>query len=258
MKSLVSFWKKDPTNKLIVLVAAGLALGIVSLAVMLARMPDGKSLRGALADVVPGLDDPAAIPSILPATPTRPPTWVPHPTRTPTAPVFGTPTGIPASSELPSATLSPSPDATADMTASAACLPAGPAQAGRVVEIVDGNTIKVLINDKVYVVRYLGLITPDAENPFHQAAISGNSEIVFGHDVTLVADGIDKDPSGRLLRYVSVGETLVNLELIREGLAATDTSAARLSCAEAFAAAEQSAIDARAGQWSLPGPTRTP
>jgi len=257
MKTLIAFWRKDILNRLIVVVSIGLALGLISLSILVMRMPAGKSLRGAALDLIPGLGRPAAaIPTMAQPAPSATATWFPHPTRTPTAPQATAtipslpPTGPPA--------VTPSPTLEDGKGIGAACIPNNPPERGRVVDILDGNTVKVLMQDKVYVVRYLGISAPEASNPFYQAATSRNSELVFGKDVTLTGDTVDKDPDGRLLRYVTAGQTFVNLQLISEGLASAVDAGPDLACGGVFSRAGQEAQRDKVGQWSLPATPGSP
>jgi endonuclease YncB( thermonuclease family) len=170
-------------------------------------------------------------------------TFLPLPTFTPTL-ELSTPTPQP-----------PTPTDTPLPLTGAACLPkdSSQIQTGKALDIIDGNTIKVLMNDKVYVVRYIGIAAPDAESPYSQAASMRNGELVFARDITLIRDVTDKDASGYLLRYVLVGETFVNLELIQLGLATAIDSAPDSACADVFKSAEQAAIAAQIGLW-IPAP----
>jgi micrococcal nuclease len=97
---------------------------------------------------------------------------------------------------------------------------------------VDGDTIDVSIRGLTFRVRYLGIDTPETRNPETgieaggKDAASRNRELVRGQRVILVSDpnDNDKDPYGRWLRYVIVGDIFVNYQLVREGLALLYTS----------------------------------
>ena len=174
------------------------------------------------------------------------------PTRT-SLPATSTPTDIPASatkalSTLPAFTpTTSSPAATTETS----CIPNNPPAIARVLEIVDGNTIKVFVNDLVYVVRYIGVEAPqDDVNSIK--VFRDNSELVFRKDVTLIADATDKDENGRLLRYVLVGDTFVNLQLLEDGWGKSVDVPPNSSCAQAFKAAEEIAMQSALGIWSIP------
>ena len=108
--------------------------------------------------------------------------------------------------------------------------------------------MKVLIDDLVYQVRYLGIKTPEDEN-YAQMATFKNGEHVYLKEITLIGDGIDKDPVGRLLRYVTVDDKFVNLELIHQGYALVDETMPASACAQVFESAEEDARTAQRGIW---------
>jgi len=167
-------------------------------------------------------------------------------------------TSTPTQTAVVSTQVSPSPTPPLSPTTPASCIPAASPLAARVVEIIDGNTIKVLLSDGlVYVVRYLGVDSPKAEANAFQAYLA-NSELVFQKDVTLISDDMDKDPAGRLLRYVLAGDTFVNLKLLEVGQGLVTSQPGAYSCAEAFMAAERSAAQSARGMWAAPTPVPTP
>jgi endonuclease YncB( thermonuclease family) len=88
-----------------------------------------------------------------------------------------------------------------------------------VVRVVDGDTIEVRIGTQTYSVRYVGINTPESDEPCYADARSANSSLVSGQTVTLVKDTSETDRYDRLLRYIYVGNTFVNAELVRQGFA---------------------------------------
>ena len=113
------------------------------------------------------------------------------------------------------------------------------------------------MDDLVYVVRYIGVDLPQDQRNAFQAYLA-NSDLVFRKDITLIADTVDKDSSGRLLRYVLVGETFVNQQLLQSGLGMAAALSPDFSCTVAFQAAESSAVQAGRGMWAAPTPVPTP
>ena len=98
-----------------------------------------------------------------------------------------------------------------------ACGP--PADTVRVIEVIDGDTIVIEGGERV---RYIGVDTPEVgppAQPFALEAWQANRELVEGKIVRLEQDVSETDRYGRLLRYVYVGNTLVNAELVMRGLA---------------------------------------
>lgn len=88
-----------------------------------------------------------------------------------------------------------------------------------VTEIIDGDTIDVEINGVGYRVRYIGINTPERDEPCYSEATAANARLVAGNRVTLVRDESNTDPYGRLLRYVYVGSQMVNALLAQDGWA---------------------------------------
>jgi micrococcal nuclease len=63
---------------------------------------------------------------------------------------------------------------------------------GRVVGIIDGDTIEVLHNQHLECVRLSGIDCPEKEQDFGQRAKQAASDLAFGKEVTLQTYGYDK------------------------------------------------------------------
>jgi micrococcal nuclease len=85
-----------------------------------------------------------------------------------------------------------------------------------VVRVIDGDTIVIQGGERV---RYIGIDAPERDEPLGPAATQLNGEMVGGKRVRLEKDVSNRDRYGRLLRYVYVDGTLVEGELVRQGLA---------------------------------------
>lgn len=92
-------------------------------------------------------------------------------------------------------------------------------ETARVVQVIDGDTIDVNLNGEQVRVRYVGVNTPERDQSCYSEARAANSSMVSGQNVTLLRDTSDTDQYGRLLRYVYVGDTFVNEQLVRDGWA---------------------------------------
>jgi endonuclease YncB( thermonuclease family) len=252
MQKFSRFWKKDFLNKIIVLVVLLIATVVaVDLFLYMTHRPSGSSLvadlfptpttelrviltrNAATAEYKAALETARVPPTIttMPFTPRPKATNLP-----PTSPVSST--GTIAVTATPTQTLGLD------------CIPASPVQTGKVVSIVDGYTVKVLIDGLVYTVRYLGIELPEHEGYAEQASVL-NGKLVYSKEIDLIADKQEKDQLGRLLRYVTVDGMLVNLELVQQGLATTQNTEPLFACAEVFKQAEQSARDAQRGYWKI-------
>lgn len=94
---------------------------------------------------------------------------------------------------------------------------AGDGEVGWVLTVIDGDTIDVDLNDETVRVRYVGVNTPERDEVCYSDATRANRALVERQTVRLVADVSDTDRFGRLLRYVYVGDTFVNQQLVAEG-----------------------------------------
>ncbi len=119
----------------------------------------------------------------------------------------------------------------------------------RVVNVVDGDTIDVELKGRVYRVRYIGIDAPERGEPLYEEATQANADLVAGRSVSLEADVREEDRFGRLLRYVHVGEIMVNEELVRRGLATAIMVPPDVAHAEEFSALEEMAREAGFGIW---------
>ncbi len=108
--------------------------------------------------------------------------------------------------------------------------PPGDGEVAFVIDVTDGDTIKVeLENGVIERVRYIGIDTPETVHPdepvepWGPEASAANEFLVDGRWVLLERDVSDRDRFDRLLRYVWVetpdGPLLVNDALVALGLA---------------------------------------
>jgi endonuclease YncB( thermonuclease family) len=99
----------------------------------------------------------------------------------------------------------------------------------RVVEVIDGDTIKVDIGEKIVTVRLIGIDTPEIANPhnpqndyFGPEAARYTKQLLENQLVYLIPDPMqsNRDKYDRLLRYVFLEDgTLINAKLVAEGYA---------------------------------------
>ena len=126
----------------------------------------------------------------------------------------------------------------------------------RVVRVVDGDTINVEINGKVEPLRYIGIDTPETVDPrktvqcFGIEASKKNKELVEGKLVRLEKDITDLDKYKRLLRYVWLGDTLINQELVMQGYAKSYSYPPDIKYQDKFVAAEKKAREDKLGLWT--------
>jgi micrococcal nuclease len=135
---------------------------------------------------------------------------------------------------------------------------------GLVANVVDGDTIDVLIDGQEFRVRYTGIDTPETVDPrrpvecFGREADGRNRELVEGKTVGLERDVSETDRFGRLLRYVWVNGEMVNARLVEEGYATASAFPPDVRHSELFAALESQARADERGLWgpacATPGP----
>lgn len=100
----------------------------------------------------------------------------------------------------------------------------------KVVDVVDGDTIKADIRGKIETIRLLGIDTPETVDPrkpvqcFGKAASDKMKNFVQGKNVILIDDSTqgNRDKYSRLLRYVYLPDsvrTFVNGEMVKQGYA---------------------------------------
>jgi micrococcal nuclease len=129
---------------------------------------------------------------------------------------------------------------------------------GRVLRVVDGDTILVAVSGRQERVRYIGVDTPETVKPhtrvqcFGKRASAANHRLVDGREVRLVADAEARDRYGRLLAYVYRADDglFINEALIRGGYATTLAITPNVRFAERFTALARQARDAGRGLWS--------
>jgi micrococcal nuclease len=114
-----------------------------------------------------------------------------------------------------------------------------------VTNIIDGDTIVIVGGERV---RLLGVDTPEKGEYMYKEAKARLEQLVEQKEVTLIKENENKDKYDRLLRWVFLNETNVNLVLIQEGLARCyfyGASKYQKQCAEL----EITAIKSKLGLW---------
>ena len=134
--------------------------------------------------------------------------------------------------------------------------PEGEGVRAEVQRIVDGDTIRVMIDGASERVRYIGVDTPEvgrgkrASEPLAEAATQANRRLVGDGPVRLVYDVAPRDRYGRLLAYVySKGGTFVNAALVEEGYAQVMTVPPNVRHRDLFRRLEAAARESDRGLW---------
>lgn len=126
-------------------------------------------------------------------------------------------------------------------------LPDAPSETAVVTEVIDGDTIEVLLDGQLYRVRYIGIDTPEREEACFSDATAANAAYVDGQTVRLVQDVSHTDRFDRLLRYVYVDEVLINAELVAGGWAESKRYQPDDTLYDYLEALEATAVEAQLG-----------
>jgi len=119
---------------------------------------------------------------------------------------------------------------------------------GFVVKVVDGDTLELNTTEKV---RLLGINAPERGEPFYQEAKNMLAELVLNKKVYLEKDREERDRYGRLLRYVYLGDEMVNLKMVEEGYATVYFPEGDGRYRKILENGEEEARDMKKGLWSL-------
>lgn len=125
--------------------------------------------------------------------------------------------------------------------------------------VIDGDTVELADGRRL---RYIGMDTPELVDPrkpvecFANEAKEENKRLVDGKKVRLEKDVSQTDKYSRLLRYVWVGDVMVNDYLVRQGFAHASAYPPDVTHSEQLLEAEREAREHHRGLWSgCPVPT---
>jgi micrococcal nuclease len=125
-----------------------------------------------------------------------------------------------------------------------------------VVRVIDSDTLQVRLGDRLEMVRYIGINTPEIHHPtkgrevYGDQAREANRSLVEGQRVRLVFDVRPRDRFGRLPAYVFVGDLFVNAQLLRDGFAEVATFPPNVRYRDSFVVLQKEARTARRGLWA--------
>jgi micrococcal nuclease len=125
----------------------------------------------------------------------------------------------------------------------------------KVISVIDGDTIILESGEKV---RYIGIDAPESYMPkmgvsqfYGKDAWDLNKKLVEGKKVSLELDVQEKDPEGRLLAYVYVGDVFVNAELVKQGQAEAARYPPNTKHQDLFEKLELTAKKKKLGIWGI-------
>jgi len=112
--------------------------------------------------------------------------------------------------------------------------------------VIDGDTVKLTSGETV---RLIGINTPETRERYSSEAMEYLEQLLEEGEVTLEEDVTNRDQYDRLLRYVYAGDTFVNLDMVRQGLAHAYPYEPDTRYKEDFEVAEEEAKNAERGIW---------
>jgi micrococcal nuclease len=128
----------------------------------------------------------------------------------------------------------------------------GVREKAKVKRVVDGDTIEL---EDGRTVRYIGMDTPETKHPtkgvqcFGKEASARNKELVDGKEIGLEKDVSETDRYQRILRYIYVGDVLINEQLVREGYAFSYSYPPDVKYQDRMVAAQKIAYEQELGLW---------
>lgn len=120
---------------------------------------------------------------------------------------------------------------------------------GRVIAVLDGDTIDVLVDSQPVRVRFAEIDAPEKRQAFGGRSKQVLADLVFKKSVTVVEN--KKDRYGRVLGTVYASGENINAKMVQEGMAWVYRQYAK---DHSLYALETEARDARRGLWADPDP----
>jgi len=128
----------------------------------------------------------------------------------------------------------------------------------KVINVVDGDTVDILMDKKVTRVRLIGINTPETKDPrkgvecFGPEASEKLKEILLGKVIELKNDPSQdtEDKYGRLLRYVFLNGENINQKMISDGYAFEYTYKKPYEYQKEFRKSESEAREKNLGLWN--------
>jgi len=113
-------------------------------------------------------------------------------------------------------------------------------------KVIDGDTVELSTGEKI---RLIGINTPETGEPFSREATEFTKKLTLGKSVRLEFDIQPKDRYQRTLAYVYSGTDFVNLELIKNGLAVSETIQPNVLHQDELVNAQKEAREKCSGIW---------
>ena len=110
-------------------------------------------------------------------------------------------------------------------------------ETGTLLDVIDGDSIRVAIDGEIFEVRYIGIDTPEYYSDQQQMAVAAkeeNRKLVSNSPIYLFKDKSEIDQYDRLLRYVISNDAFINLKMVKNGFAQVKAYPPDTSCQMVF------------------------
>ncbi len=136
---------------------------------------------------------------------------------------------------------------------------------GKVVSVIDGDTVRVSVNGREHLVRMIGVDAPEytkEKEPYGRESAAFTEQRLLGKPVYLERDVAETDRYGRMLAYIwtedstkcepgSARHKMFNALLVAEGYAVVMTVPPNIKYADLFAELQAEARRNNKGLWAL-------
>ena len=120
---------------------------------------------------------------------------------------------------------------------------------GKVTRVSDGDTVWVSTGHGRHKVRLNRIDAPESDQPYGKESAAHLKSLIGGKQVRVEYEKLDQ--YGRILGIIFLGETDINLQMVKDGCA---WHYKHFDKTPAYAEAERAARDAKRGLWSAPDP----
>jgi micrococcal nuclease len=130
--------------------------------------------------------------------------------------------------------------------------PKTPQELYRVTRIIDGDTLGINYHGQQERIRHLRINTPERKRPGFQEATDAITSLIGGRAVRLEFEEprrLERGFYGRILAYIFVDDTNINVEMVRAGWSRFWTKYGAGKYADEFQRAENEARELKRGMW---------
>ena len=113
--------------------------------------------------------------------------------------------------------------------------------------VIDGDTVELSNGERV---RLIGIDTPEVDEYYYEEATIQLRNLVEGKEVRMEMDTNNRDAYDRLLRYIYLGDTFVNYEMVYGGHAESYCFDPDTKYCDEFNEAEEDAKENKRGMWA--------